>query len=271
MKHISGFLLSCLILSGQQRPISDWRSPAEVKGSGVWILSLLIPDAEFTGENVEALARRFLAEDSGEYDFVCFTFGTIESGLYDVYYRHTFHEGHERTAAYFAEHGASIANPIAQMVKMGKDAVIRYRRGQTLRTWQVLGEGDPTRITSVGVTYDLIGLDFKSLDLDYRLRSVASPEPNSIRLFLRTLEPLRLGQCEAAGRLLSSKIRAVADVYFRNDPFFVGDGGPAVYAFDQVLAVPSQRYFYDAPEVGCLIRNNSLKCTGVRIANPSRK
>src|SRR5258708_5898859 len=98
MKYLI-FTLSMLVLGAQRLPISSWKEPSETKGCGVWELSLLIPQAEFTPETITSLSQRLLREDSGEYRFVSFTFGSIEGGLYDYQYRP--HTTYERTLDYF--------------------------------------------------------------------------------------------------------------------------------------------------------------------------
>lgn len=219
---------------------------------------VVLPERDFNLRTVEGMSREFLAEMAPRMKLTRLTIGTSEDTVLRTWLHGTPNNSYESSKEEVRRLRLP-ALPVARLIIVEKAALLSYRDANGLTEKLVAGTEDPTRFRALGTTFQLLHLRLTkpgpALQAPCYVLSVylkASPTV-SIAACLAVLEQIR--KLTAACQL---HLEVRPDAWFLEDFHF-----PAVFPFQQNLAMPNKAQFMLAPRVSCGFSEHSgVQCSG---------
>lgn len=248
-------LCSCFLPS---RPLWAQKIRDEVRGPQIVERAILWSESEFRIENARMIGRKFVEENKDNF-LSMLTLAASEVDFQASYFGHPHDNTYEKAIEAIGRLKPSV-KPMAQVLAMGKDSVLRYRDQNRLVEEVLTGRQDPTLFFVASTKFRLIHFRLAGggdalVRNRYMLRLFIQVSPVSVRQCAALLE--RLARC--------SPVRDVS-VSFRTDTWFLDESQfPFLYRFIPDFSIPKDLtlQYLLGPRLRCsTAENGTPQCTG---------
>lgn len=244
-------------LGGSAFAGQNQRVLAQIQRDGVLDRRVIVIAPNLSKQTVDAMARQFLSSTAGKARLRRLLFGTSEEELA----RAVAHPGtYDRARQIVMEYGYP-SHPIAEVLSIDENTVVRYWSNGRTEEWNVSGARDPS-IFQVG-TNSFKLLHFQVHPLAGQFAKSHNLPQYFVSFYFETHNKLSAERTALLTHKLIDLIglRAV-DVRVRNDPWFLGNTDfPDVYRFMDRYELPTRDQFEKAPWVICSNTFGKFNCT----------
>lgn len=246
MKVAASVFLSMLLMGATP--------PAIYESTGASFRYQIIPDKQFTRDDIVLVAKDLLAKINPKYKFTVLLLATHPSAV--VAFRGPLYTEVDYETVIQINREDKRA-PICRIVVWNGAAsvLIRYSGGQIERF--SLGGKDPLQFAVGDHMYEILNVNFA--------RSPARPHfgyPNDTRtrFILRSQTIPSASDALTVWRVLASRTNSLSNSFLiRNSSFIVGELYPGFYPFSNEKP-PSEEQYAAAPEAQCWVEGQFVKC-----------
>jgi hypothetical protein len=229
----------------------------------------VLPISKFNRADIKELAGRFLGSASKGRNLAVLSMfadrnvAALETGV-------SCESGYPQWRAYY-HNPPKDALAAADVISIGKDAVVRLRTPDGTIVRDVIRGTDPTQFSVDGATFEILQVSGR-----VRSRFEGCGVPGSIDpvIYLKTSSNLTEELCQRATSLLTVRLdKKQIWTHFRNDHWFLCGQFPIWYPYSAPAQPPSEKAYYALPDFSCSVSCDDVpRCLGSALRPPvSRK